>query len=105
MKLLLFASCIVLFGCPVTATNSIHDQLQRIQQEIKQLKIKDEALEKDYNVKIKSLVKNYEDEITNYHEKIESLQQQLRLGRNVAQLSGKLILLFPVPAHSVIVKD
>ena len=92
--LILFASCIVLFGCSVTASNSIDDPLQRIQQEIKQLKIKEEALEKDYIQKIKSLVKNFKDKITNYHEKIESLQQQLRLGRNVAQLSGKLNFTF-----------
>ena len=96
MKLLLFTSCIVLFGCSESTSNSVDDPLQQIQQEIKQLKINDEALEKDYNEKIKSLVKKYEDKITNYDEKIESLQQQLRLGRNVEQLSGELI----VPAHS-----
>ena len=84
MKLLLFASCIVLFGCLKTVSNSIDDPLVRIQQEINQLKINDEALEKDYNEKIKSLVKNYEDKITSYDEKIESLQQQLRLARNSA---------------------
>ena len=84
MKLLLFASCIVLFGCSAMA-----NPLQQIQEEINQLKIKDEALENDYKEKIKSLVNNYEDKITNYDEKIASLEQQLV--RDIGLQSGKLI--------------
>ena len=91
MKLLLFTSCIILFGFSATVPNSVDDPLQRIQQEIIQLKIKDEVLEKDYNEKIKSLMKNYE-------EKIADLEEILR--RNLPTQSGKCIVLFSISVHS-----
>ena len=75
----------VLFGCWTMASSSVDDTLQRIQQEIKKLKKSNKALEKDYNEKIKSLVKNYEEKFAYYDEKISN--------------SGKRILLLSVSLH------
>ena len=53
MKLLFFASCIATFGC--SASNPADDPFQQMQREINKLELRDEALKKDYNEKIKSL--------------------------------------------------
>ena len=105
MKLLLFVSCIVVFGCSASITDNY--LLQEIQQEIKDLKISNEALKKDCDEKIKSLEKNYGERIEhveqNYHEKITSLEknydkkiarleQQLRSGRNLAPQTGNFFV-------------
>ena len=81
MKLLLFASCIALFGC--SASNPMNDLLHRMQRQIKQLEINDEALTKKYDGKIRSLEKSCE-------EKIARLEQQHGFGRNLTPQSGKV---------------
>ena len=64
MKLLLFITIIILFSCSAAAPVSVTDPLQRIQQEVEQLKL-------------------------NYDRKIASLEQQLKLERNLQPKSGK----------------
>ena len=79
MKLLLFASCIAVYGC--SASNPADDPFQQMQREINKLKLRDEALRTDYEEKIKSLEKNY-------GEKIARLEQQLASGRNLVPHTG-----------------
>ena len=63
MKLLLFTVSIF-FSCSAAAPVSVADSLQRIQQEVGQLKL-------------------------NYDRKIADLEQQLKLERNLSPKSGK----------------
>ena len=94
MKLLLLIVSVTFFGSLALASDSIDDPLQRMQQEIKQLKENDEAMQKNYNEKMerlerhydekfKSLEKKYDEEMRNlernYENKIASLEQQLKL--------------------------
>ena len=64
MKVLLFTTSIILFSRSSAAPVSVTDPLQRIQQEVEQLKL-------------------------NYDRKIASLEQQLKLERNLPSKSGK----------------
>ena len=86
MKLLLFASCVVLFGC--SASSPANDPFQRMQREINKLKIRDEALKKDYD----EMKKNYDEKIKglekNYSEKIARFEQQLGSARNLTPQTG-----------------
>ena len=109
MKLLLLIVSVAFFGNLTLASDSIDDPLQRMQQEIKQLKESDKAMQKNYNEKIERLGKHYDEKIEsleknygekigklekNYEKKIASLEQQLKLGKNFKPQSGKLVLLF-----------
>ena len=54
MNLLLFTLCIAVFGGDRAAPVSVRDSLQRLQQEMEQLKIDNEAMKKHYDEKIAS---------------------------------------------------
>ena len=112
MKLLLLIVSVAFLGGLTLASDSIDDPLQQMQQEIKQLKKSDEAMEKNYNEKIErlrkhydekieSLKKNYDEEMGNlehnYEQKIASLEQQLKLVKKFEPQLGKLVLLFFLP--------
>ena len=119
MKLLLLIASVAFFGSLALASDSIDEPLQRMQQEIKQLKINDalqknyhekmerlerhyeekfKSLEKNYGEKIESLEKKYDEKIgkmeQNYEKKIASLEQQVKLGKNFEPMSGKFVLRF-----------
>ena len=82
MNLLLITFCIALFGGSTADPVSLHESLQRLQQEVEQLKIDNEAMKKHYD------------------EKIANLEQQPKYGRNVSPESGKIILnSFKVSIH------
>ena len=76
MNLLLITLCIAVFGGSTAAPVSVRDSLQRLQQEMEQLKISNEAMKKHYD------------------EKIPNLEQQPKCGRNVSPESGKIRLKF-----------
>ena len=76
MNLLLFTLCIAVFGGATAAPVSVRDSLQRLQQEVEQLKIDNEAMKKHYD------------------EKITGLEQQPKWGRNLSPESGDFLLKF-----------
>ena len=74
MNLLLFTLCIAVFSTadPV----SVHDSLERLQQEMEQLKRDNEVMKKHYD------------------EKIANLEQQPKWERNLSPESGNIFLKF-----------
>ena len=72
MKLLLFTAIIFVFGC--SATSSVEDPLQQLQQEVEQLKRSNEE-------SIAALKQTYD-------EKIASLEQELSSLRTLVPQSG-----------------
>ena len=86
----MFTVCIAVFGCSIAAPVSIHDSLQRLQQEVEQLKQRNE----ETNAVILKLKQTYDEKIRRYDKKIASLEQQTKSGRNLSPLLGIMCFFF-----------